>query len=347
MSKVTALKNHLEFKKTSVNSKEKIKDIKRYLSLFINSTTKPLSKFTEADITKFINSLEFSIRTINDIKAYIKSFIKWNYKNWSSQFRNLDKICKPQKAQRAYEPEQMISIKEFAQLVKGEKDVMWKCYWLVMFYGGFRPGECCALKWDHIFFESQGATIKLHATKTGKDFYKGIPKNVEHLLKEWKKFNSSEFIFPSPINKNDSIKSRSVCARLKRLSKRTLKKEIVPYQLRHSIATILYSDDKRKDDDTAKQLGHSKSMKEVYMNLDEDGQKIMARRTWIKTKPLTREERVDYGKLKKDMKKQKKEFQDLRSELKSTEKKKKEEKELKEKRLEEWKRSIEKQFKNR
>ena len=35
------------------------------------------------------------------------------------------------------------------------------------------------------------------------------------------------------------------------------------------------------------------------------------------------------------------------SEIKSTEKKKKEEKELKEKRLEEWKKSIEKQFGNR
>ena len=191
MSKVTSLKNHLEFKKTSVNSKEKIKDIERYISLFLNSINKPLSKFTEADITKFINSLEYSIRTNNDIKSYIKAFIKWNYKNWSSQFRNLDKICKPQKAQRAYEPEQMISIKEFARLVKGEKDVMWKCYWLVMFYGGFRPGECCALKWNQIFFEPQGTTIKLHTTKTGKDFYKGIPKNVEHILKEWKKFNSS------------------------------------------------------------------------------------------------------------------------------------------------------------
>lgn len=300
------LRNHLEFKKTSVNSDSKLKDIERYLRKFLDYS-KPLSKLKEEDIVKFLNSLDYSIRTTNDIKTHIKVFIKWHYYDWSSKFRNLDKICKQQRPQRAYEPEQMVSIKEIEKIVKEEKDLFWKCYWLVFFYGGFRPSEACGLKWNQIFFEPKGTIIKIRASKTGKDFYKSLPNNVEHLLKEWKKYNSSEFLFPSPTKKNLPILSRSVCARLKRLSKRVLGKEIVPYQLRHSIATILYKNDKIKDTDTAKQMGHSKSMKETYLNLSEDDLKGKARNIWIKTKPLTLEEKEELKSLRERIIKMEKE----------------------------------------
>jgi len=305
MSKTNILKNHLEFKKTSVKSEPKLKDIERYLSLFLRSSKKALNNFTENDLTKFLNSLtkKYSIRTINDIKIYIKVFIKWHYADYSSRFRNLDKLCKIQQPSRAYEPEQMLKFKEIEKLVKGEKDLMYKVYWLVFFYGGFRPSECAKLKWEQIFFEKEGVIIKLHTTKTNKDFYKSLPKNAEHLLKEWKNYNHSDLVFPSPVNEGESIKARSICGRLKRLSKRVLNKEVVPYALRHSIATILYKDDKRKDDDTANQLGHSKSMKNTYMNLDGEEMKSKARKLWIKTKPLTPEERDRLAELEKRIKK--------------------------------------------
>lgn len=296
MDKVTALKNHLEFKRVSVHSNAKIKDIERYLEKFINYSKKTLGSLNENDLAKFFNSLDYSIRTTNDIKSYVKAFIKWYYKDWSSKFKNLDKLCKLQTPQRAYEPEQMLSFKEVEKLIGGEMDIMWKVYWLVMFYGGFRPSEACSLKWKNIYFEPKGTIIKLHTTKTNKDFYKAVPRNVEHLLKEWKRFNSSEWLFPSAINKGDCIKARSVCARLKRISKKILGKEVVPYQLRHSIATLLYSDDKMKDDVIAEQMGHGKSMRKVYMNLSPDKIKERARRLWIKPKKLSTEKKEEYEK---------------------------------------------------
>ncbi|KKL68676.1 hypothetical protein LCGC14_2122570, partial [marine sediment metagenome] len=280
---IIVLNNHIEFKRTSVKSKAKLQDIERYLTLFLNSTKVPISKVKENHIIKFLNSLDYSIRTINDIKIYIKVFVKWHYPDWSSRFRNLDKICKQQKPQRSYEPEQMLSFEEVEKLVKGEKDLMYKVYWLVLFYGGFRPSEACNLKWDQIFFEENGVIIKIRTSKTGKDFYKSLPNNTEHLLKQWKKYNSSERVFPSPINEGQSIRARSVCKRLKTLSRNELDKKVVPYQLRHSIATILYGDDKRKDDDVSNQMGHSKSMKEIYMNLDEETIKAKSRTLWTKT----------------------------------------------------------------
>jgi integrase len=301
MNKITTLKNHLEFKKTSVHSEEKLKDIERYLKMFLNSTNKSLSALKEEDVAKFINSLEFKIRTINTIKAYIKTFIKWYYPDWSLKFRNLDRLCRQQKPSKAYQPEQMITLEEIKKLIEGEKDLMYKVYWSVFFYGGFRPSECCNLLWNQIIFEDEGVIIKVHTTKNNKDFYKSLPRETEHLLKEWKKYNHSDLVFPSPIKENTPIVSRSVCGRLKRLSKRVLKKEVVPYVLRHSIATILYNDDTKKDDYTANQLGHSKNMKDVYLNLDSDKLKINARKIWIKTKPLTPEEKNRIEELEKQI----------------------------------------------
>lgn len=306
MHKLHVLDKHIEFKKTSVKHEPKLLDIKRYLGMFLNSTKKPLSKFAEEDITKFLNSLtdKYSIRTINDIKVYLKVFIKWHYPDWSSRFRNLERLCKMQKPSKAYSPEQMLSFEDVEKIVKKEKDLMWKVYWLVFFYGGFRPSECAGLLWDQIFFEKEGVIIKVHATKTNKDFYKSLPRNVEHLLKEWRNYNDSEFVFPSPIKSGSSIQARTICGRLKRLSKKAIGREVVPYALRHSLATILYADDKRKDDDTANQLGHTKSMKSTYMNLNGEQLKARARKLWIKTKPLTPEEKEELEFLKEELNKQ-------------------------------------------
>lgn len=306
MSKDTILKKHLDFKRTSVSYDPKIKDIERALKKFLDISKKPFSKFTEEEINKFINTTDVAIRTMNDYKSYIKVFIKWYFPDWSSRFRNLDRICKQQKPPRTYEPEQMLSYEEIERIVKTENDLMWKVYWLTLFYGGFRPTEACKLKWNQVFFENKGVIIKLHATKTGKDFYKSLPEEAEQLLKELKKNSNSEFIFPSPANKEKPIDRHSVWSKLKYLSKRAIGREVNPYCLRHSVATLLYSNDKFKDDDIAQQMGHSKDMRETYKNMSVDKIKEKARELWVKTKDLTPTERE---KLEKEIEEQKKKIE--------------------------------------
>ena len=285
------MKRHLEFKKTSVHTKDKIQDLGRYIGKFINSNNKSLDKFNEEDIVLFLNSLPYAINTMNYIRVNLKVFIKWYFEDWSARFRNLDRICKQQKAPRTYTPEDMISLKEIKKIADTEEDLMYKTYWVVFFYGGFRPSEACALKWENIFFEKEGTIIKLRAPKTGKDFYKSLPKEAEHLLKEWRKYNNSEWVFPSPVNKDSHITNRAICGRLKKLSMKAIGRAVVPYALRHSVATILYQDDNRKDDDVARQLGHHKSMKATYLNLDAEKIKSQARKIWVKAEALPPEER--------------------------------------------------------
>ncbi len=304
--KSNVLNEYIEYKKTSVKSLNKIKDIERYIDKFLNSFKQNISKCKEKDLVKFLNSLqkEYRIISINDIKAYIKNFIKWKFEDYPKRFRHLDQLCRTEKPPKTYEPEQMLSLKEVEKLIKGEKDLMWKTFWLVFFYGGFRPSEVIVLKWNNVSFEDKGIIIKSFSKKNKKTFYKSLPNNAEHYIKEWKKYNQSEWLFPSPLREDDHIKSKSVYFRLKNLSKRILNKQVSPYILRHSIATIKYNDDSLKDDDVANQLGHTQNMKELYLNLDEEQLKTRARNIYVKPKALTSKEKDEIKKLKEEMKKQ-------------------------------------------
>lgn len=280
------LASHIAFKKTSVNSIPKLKDIERYVGRFINSSNKPLEDFGEKELTNFINSVngKYTVRTVNDIKVFLKVFLKWHYEDWSSRFRNLDRLCKTKLAPKSHEAEQMLSQKEIDKLIDGEQDPMWKVYWAVFYYGGMRPSECCRIKWKDISFDKEGTTIKVFSEKNNRTFYKSIPDKVSHSLKEWKKFNSSDLVFPSPFKKDNPISNKTAYQRMIKLSKRVLGKEVYPYTIRHSLATIKYNDDSLKPDDVANQMGHSKSMKPTYTNLSEEQLKKRARKLWIETK---------------------------------------------------------------
>lgn len=288
MNKVTPLENFIEFKKTSINSESKIQDFRRYLNKFLNSSKKPLDKFTEQDLIKFLNTLGYKIGTVNDIKLYLKAFIKFTFPDWSMRFRNLEKICKTQTPPKAYTPDQMLNFEEVEKIIQGDNNLLWKNYWRVFFFGGFRPSECAGLKWEQVFFEPEGVIIKLRTGKTKKDFLKSLPKEAEHELKQLKAQSNSEYLFPS-VQTGKPVGSRTICARLKKISKRVLGRVVVPYQLRHSIATILYSDDNKKDDDVAQQLGHTKNMRHTYKNMNGEQIKQKARSLW--GKPLTPEEK--------------------------------------------------------
>lgn len=294
MNKETTLREYIEFKRTSVKSEPKIRDIEHYTREFMNSQNKPINNFQERDLIQFINSLNsYKTRTANTIKAYIKNFIKWNFPEWSSRFRNLDKLCRTEKPEPAYQPEQMLSIEDIQKLVDEEDDLNWKAYFLTLFYGGFRPSELCNLKWTQISFESNGTCfIKIYSKKNKEYFNKFIPEDVTYWIKKIQN-NNSVWVFPSPLSsrKNLPITQKGVYFRLKSLSERTFNKRINPYILRHSIATILYNKENSNDDDVARQLGHSKNMKKTYSNLSEEKIKERARKIYLNTEDLPPEKK--------------------------------------------------------
>ena len=304
MERKKALKDYLEYKATGIKSKRKLIDLGFYIKKFLDSSKKEISNFTEKDLVIYLNNISknYSISSLNGIKANTKNFIKWFFIDWSSRFRNLDNLCRQQKAPATYQPEQMLSKEDIKNLVQQEHSLSWKAYWLVLFYSGSRPCEICSLKWKQIDFEDEGAFIKIYSEKNKEYFDKFVPEDVAFYLKKLKT-NNSEWVFPSSAKQDLPISVKGVYWRLRKLSKTALGKQINPYILRHSIATLLYNDDTIRDKgDVAKQMGHNKSMEGKYSHLSKDKLRERARKIWFEPE-LKPKEKVKIKELEKELNK--------------------------------------------
>lgn len=297
------LHDYIEYKKTFVRTKSKMDGYILFISSFLENSKKNLKDYGEIEIINFINSIskKYAVSTMNEIKIMIKSFICWHYEDFSKRFRNLDKICAYQKTEKTYSPEQMLKKEDIEKLVQEEPEMRWKSFFLLYFYGGFRPIEVCQLKWKDITFDKEGCFIKIISKKNHREFQKYVPENVCFYLRKLKERNySSEYIFPTKrtnkhgISVGDKPMTRSgVYQHLIPLAKRVLNRHVNPYILRHSIATILYNRDDIKDDDAAQQLGHSKAMKQTYNNLSIDKIRERMKRIYIESEILPKEKRLE------------------------------------------------------
>jgi integrase len=296
------LLDYLEYKKITAHTKNKIDAYKYFVGMFLNSTNKSLKNITEKDVIVFINNIssKYAVSTMTEIKIMLKSFIYWYYDDYPTRFRNLKQICRGQRREKTYTPEQMLTKKDIEKLVQNEHELRWKVYWLLLFYGGFRPKEVCELKWEDIFFEGEEAFIKVHVKKNCRNFEKYIPKEVAYYLKQLQD-NGSEYVFPTKRTKKkgaevgDKPMTRSgVYQRLIPLAKKVLGKHVNPYILRHSIATILYNRDDLKDDDVAQQMGHSKEMKQTYSNLSIKKIRERMKKIYIQSEDLPPEKKKEF-----------------------------------------------------
>lgn len=305
MTKGEILKEYINFKRTSIKSEGKIKDVERYIKSFLDSSKIKLENFKEKELINFLNSISkhYSIPTLNTIKPILKHFLKWKFEDYSARFRNLDRLCRIEKAEQTYKPEQMLTEKEIIKLANGETDLMWKVWWLVYFFGAFRPSEVARLKFGNINFEKDGsAIIKVYLPKNKKDVYKAIPKPVTDCLKKWMEHtptDKEDYLFPSSLRKGEHMKAKTGYFRLVKLSKRILGRKVVPYCIRHSFGSIKYNDDSLSKDHVAEQMGHSKDMESVYKNLNDDQKIINAKKVWAKKDDLTPEEKNRIKELEK------------------------------------------------
>jgi len=167
-----------------------------------------------------------------------------------------------------------------------------------LFYGCFRPGEVCKLEWTQIEFVPEGAFIRIYVKKNKREFEKFIPSNVTYYLKKLQN-NGSRYVFPTirkhkhKIPVGDKHLTRSgVYQRLRDLSIRALGKQINPYVIRHSIGTILYTDDNLKTEYVSQQMGHSTNMRETYTNLNSSQIRKKIKKIWIQSEDLPPEKKA-------------------------------------------------------
>ena len=300
------IEEYLEFKKTSVSDQRTFIRYRFFLKVLLSKINKPTADIQEPDIIGAINKLSksYKVGSMNDVKILMKSFLYWRYDDLKTRFRNLDKICTQLRKERTYAPDQMLSKEDIEKLVKEEKEPRWKAFFLLLFYGGFRPSEVCNLEWKNIIWDENGAFIKVYVKKNGKSFEKYIPEDVCFYLEKLKN-NNSKYVFPTKRTKMKVIRKQGVAVpvgdvpmtrsgvyqHLLPLAKKVLNRHINPYILRHSIATILYNRDDLKDDDVAKQMGHSKNMKETYNNLSMDKIRERMKKIYIEAEDLPEEKK--------------------------------------------------------
>lgn len=290
MDKKQVLSDYITYKKLTITS-AKILDIQNYINQFITFSNKPLEEYTEKELIDFLNvcNSKYSKGTQNVIKVNTKNFIKWLWVDWSSRFRNLDKVCRSERPPSKYGAEDMLRQEEFEEMIKHEQSFFWKAYFLTLFYGGCRPVEVCNLKWKDVEFDNEGAFFSIFSNKNKKKFVKYVPEKVAFYLKSLQN-NGSEYVFLNPQTKRPLTK-KGAYWKIKALSKETLGKSIDLYTLRHSIATILYNKEGKKDDDIAKQMGHTKSMKNVYTHNDLDKIKSIAKSIYFEPEDLPQEKK--------------------------------------------------------
>jgi len=295
-SKAEVLEEYISFRgMRNHESISGINDIRFKVKQFLESSKKDLGDFDEHDLIAHVKTLQPKLTTVslNITKAFFKNFLKWYFIDWSSRFRNLDVICRSEKAQSSYSAGDMITEEDFKKLMEKEDSLFWKAYFMTLFYGACRPIEVCLLKWDAVEFEKgdNGAYITIYSKKNKKSFIKYVPQDVAFYLKKLKN-NGSEFVFYHAENKKP-IDRKMPYWRIKALTKKALGKVIDLYTLRHSIATIIYNKD-MNDDDIAKQMGHSKSMKHTYVHNHKDRLKELVRKIYIKTDDLPPEKKAEY-----------------------------------------------------
>ena len=303
-NKAQVLKDYIKFRSLT-NKSRAINDISFHVKKFINSTKKPLKDFDEKIIISYLSKIEpkYTQSSLNSIKSsYLKNFIKWCWEDWSSRFRNLDRICSTKKAITKYKAEDMLSEEDFKKLVKEEESFFWKAFFMTLFYGGCRVNEVCKLTKDKVEFTDDGAFITIFSKKNKQQFIKFVPEDTTFYIKKILN-KDSNFVFTNPKTKKP-ITTKGAYWRIRTLSEKVLGRRIDNLTLRHSIATIIYNKDDIKDDDIASQMGHSKSMKATYVKNNLDKLKEKARRIYINPEELPPEKKHELEKRIKELEKQ-------------------------------------------
>lgn len=252
----------------------KLKDIQRSITQARDIIDKPFDKWELKDIRDYLALLNKSNRekwTTNGIKAFLKRFIRWKYKDWPIRFDNLRDI----KMVRAFNEEKinaetLLKKEEIEKIMKAENKVYWKAFFITLYESGLRPCELAGLTWKNINFnvDDDLSEINVYATKTSRARVVYVKEATYYLKKLFEeKEKDVVLVFPSARDKNVHVSKQVISMWLKALSKKALGRAVNPYLLRHTRATELYTNANISPKVAQKFLGHGKDMSDWYAHL--------------------------------------------------------------------------------
>jgi integrase len=247
----------------------KQKDIRRIIIQFRDIVEKDLAKITLRDLRGFLALLNQSGRkeyTKNGIKAHVRRFLKWRFKDWSQRFEEFRDI----KLKKAFNEEKinegtLLKPAQIETIVKKETDLIRKAFFVTLYESGARPQELRLLKWKNVHLDSDRGLSELHlfANKTSRA-RTVLVKDATLYLKQLFENRSSEYVFPSPENDNQPLPKTTSFRWIHEMGQSAGLK-IFPYLLRHTRAHELYS--KLPSKVAQKFMGHNSDMSDLYAHI--------------------------------------------------------------------------------
>lgn len=257
----------------SSSSQKRLENNKRSITQFRYIITKPFNKLTLKDLRNYLallNNSDLTRSSQNELKASVKRFLKWYFKDWSDRFQNLSDIkLKFGMNEEKINAQTIPKKEEIEKLVNAEKRLMWKTYLIASFESGLRPIELRTITWDRVIEEGKEITaLKIYSTKTSKSRVAYV-KEATKYFRKLRQVSTGEtpLVFPSPKDIHKPISKDLTSWWLTNLSKKILGRKITPYMLRHARATELYTNAEIPDSIVKKFLGHSMDMRDVYTHL--------------------------------------------------------------------------------
>lgn len=259
-------------KKCSITaSQKKVDKIRKLLIQFYDVTEIPLTKQTKESIDSYLvvlNNCDKSYWTKDELKVYIKQFLKWYYKDLDL-VENFKASGKKQLNPKITE-NNLLTEKDVEKMLRHAESYKEKAYLLVAFQTGARPQELIDMKWKDVRFEDKCADLTLYSTKTKRARTFPVVEKTMDALWEWKQHYSypdvtnEDYVFPSRW-RDKPITSAGLNKMLRRMAKKAgLQKDVWGYLLRHSKATRLYEELPQQI--VEKLMGH-KNMAGIYAHI--------------------------------------------------------------------------------
>lgn len=256
----------------SINAGEKkVGKIERFIIQLRDITEKPLDKLTKEDIDSFLVVLNKSNRsfwTKNEIKVYLKKFLKWHYKSLD-MLENI-KLDSRRIDDSKINESNLITEEELERMIRNAQNFRDKALLFLLFETGGRPQEIASLRWRDVKYSEGYGEVNLYSKKNNSSRMFPIKETVIH-LKRWQQEYSfpgvkdGDYVFPSPIDRNKPITTTAINKLLKKIAKRSgMQRDVWTYLFRHSRATKLYEE--LPEQIVERLMGH-RGMAEIYAHI--------------------------------------------------------------------------------
>lgn len=171
-------------------SEEKVKKIRRIFIQLYDVTEKDLNKQNIESITSFLavlNNSDRSIPTKNEMKSYLKKFLKWYFKDLQL-IEDLSPVLKRENFEvntKRINEGNLITEQEIERMLRFAQNFMEKAFIFLAFESGARPQEIVTLRWKDIKFNEGFADISFYSGKTKQSRVFPVRK-ARQFLWEWK-----------------------------------------------------------------------------------------------------------------------------------------------------------------